>query len=197
MLIIGSLIYLLFSLAVGFLSIGFAWHPEKAFFYLEKHLRLFYQLTFLWPFRLQLGLIGVLFILLCFKFLERIFVDPRRERILVLESPQGDISITLPAIEDMLKRVLRGRREISDVKPKVIPTKKTVEILIRCNLVEEINLQEFQRGIQEELSERLKLLLGEDKDITVRIEIGKMISQELKKKKTETLEEPQIPFRNY
>jgi hypothetical protein len=195
MIVIVNLIYVLFSFSIGLFLIVFAWNPSMVMIYLKYGLSHFYSQVSE-PLRLQVGLGGFLIILVCLKYLEMVVFRSRREKPVVLESPEGKISITLYAIEDMLKKILRNKKELSDVRPKVIAGKKIIEILIRCNLTAEVNLQEFKRETQEELREKIQNLLGEDKEIKVKIEIRKMATAD-NKKKVVVEEEPEIPFRNY
>ncbi|MBU2102628.1 MAG: alkaline shock response membrane anchor protein AmaP [Candidatus Omnitrophota bacterium] len=190
-----SLIYVLMSFVLGSVLIGLAWNTQPFLLYIHKQLMFVETNAGDMIFRLQFTFIGTLVILLCIRYLETFFFRSQRERSVVLESPQGRVSITLFAIEDMLKKTLEHHHELSHVRPRVIAGKRIVEVVIRGNLTSELNLIEFTSTIQGELREKLQQLLGEDKEIKVRIEIRKMSFSRGNKKLVE--EEPEIPFRNY
>lgn len=189
-----SFIYVVMSLVLGSVLIGLAWHPNVFLVYFSKHLiYLKHNIGYL-PLRLQLGSFGLLIIFICARYLESVFFRSQRERSIVLESAQGKVSITLFAVEDMLKRILEGKKELLHVRPRVMPGKKVIDVIVKANLTAEVNLLEFTSSVQEELREKLQSLLGEDKEIKVRIEIRKMV---FKGNKKLVEEEPEIPFRNY
>ncbi|MFA6280950.1 MAG: alkaline shock response membrane anchor protein AmaP [Candidatus Omnitrophota bacterium] len=147
--------------------------------------------------RYALFLTGVLLILLCLRFLQRTIF--RRERSVVTESSYGKVSITLFAIEDMLKNMLETQNGLSHVRPRIICKKHGIEVIIRGNLSVDANLPVFTKEIQEKTREKLQNLLGEEKEIKIKIEIRKMVFKGKKKivESTEDITEPEIPYRYY
>jgi hypothetical protein len=119
----------------------------------------------------------------------------RRERSVISESNYGKVSITLFAIEDMLKNVLETERSLSHVRPKVVVGKRGIDVIIRANLNSEVNLASFANDVQQKAKEKMQNLLGEEKEIKVKLEIRKMVFKG--KKKIVEEEEPEIPYRYY
>jgi hypothetical protein len=183
------LIYIFLSFSAGLTLIALSLKLidlKLVFYYIDKqllpefHLRLF---TFS---------LGLLIILFCIRYLQLIL--SRKERSIIFESAKGKISITLFAIEDMLKKMLEEKKGLSHVRLKVISNKKGIEVIVRGNLTSEVNIVELKKEIQEDAKEKLRDLLGEEKDTKVNIQIGKIIFGG--KKKIEQ-KEPEVPFRNY
>jgi uncharacterized alkaline shock family protein YloU len=145
--------------------------------------------------RIVLGSLGALIILFCLRYLQAIFVCSSRERVITFSSSQGSVSITIFAIEDMLKKILESKKELSHIRPKVLMRKKSVNVIIRSNLTSEVNIVEFTKHIQEMVRSKLYSLFGEDKEIEVRLEIRK-ITLDLKEK-TKEEKELEVPFRHY
>lgn len=145
--------------------------------------------------KLSLFLVGLLLIFLCLRYLRTIFSSSRKNKSIVFESPEGRVSITLFAIEDMLKKMLEAKTEVSHIQPKVYLRKKFIEVNTRGILTTEVNLVEFTKDIQEKVREKMKTLLGEEREVRVNLEIRK-VSLGGKKALSEELE-PEIPFRNY
>jgi len=144
-------------------------------------------------FRLAFGLSGALIILFCMNYIQRIIY--RRERAIISESNYGKISITLFAIEDMLKNMLETEKGFSHVRPKVCAGKRGVNVIIKGNLNSEVNFASFAKEVQEKVREKLLNILGEEKDIKVKIEVKKMVFKG--KKKIVEAEEPEVPYRYY
>ncbi|MCF7907672.1 MAG: alkaline shock response membrane anchor protein AmaP [Candidatus Omnitrophica bacterium] len=186
------LVYIILSLVVGILLIGISWDPtvlQIAVTYLEGQFFSDYWM------RVIAGLLGILFILMCFSYLQRTLQRSRRDKSLTFESEQGKVSITLFAIEDMLRKILESRPEVSHIRVKVLLKKKCIEVMIRGILTAEVNLVDFTKEIQENVKEKMHTLLGEDKEVQVNLEIRK-VAIGAKKGLVEE-HEPEIPFRNY
>ncbi len=156
-----------------------------------------HKIMSVWPLRAAFGLTGLLIILLCLRHLFRTIF--RRERSVVTESSYGKVSITLFAIEDMLRNMLESESGLSHVRPRIICKKHRIEVIIRGNLNAEANLPVFTKNIQEKTREKLQNLLGEDKEIRIKIEIRKMVFKGKKKiiESPEEVTEAEIPYRYY
>ncbi len=139
-------------------------------------------------------LAGTLLILICIRYIQTIFRRSRVNRSISFESDDGKVSVTLVAIEDMLKKMLEEKTEVSRIRPKVILRKKCIEVIARGVLTTEVNLVEFTKEIQEQIREKVHTLLGQDKQVQVNLEIRKiaLTNKELMEEK-----EPEVPFRNY
>jgi len=146
--------------------------------------------------RIAMLLGGITIILFALRYIQMGLRRSRRDRSIRFESSQGTVSITLYAIEDMLKKMLEDRAEVSHVRPKVSLRKKGIDILIRGVLNAEVNLVEFTQTIQEKIKEKMDTFLGEDKDVRVNLEIRK-VSVGQKKNNEGVDEEPEVPFRRY
>jgi hypothetical protein len=142
--------------------------------------------------RAILFICGIIIILFCVRYIQRIVY--RRERSIIYDSGYGKVSITLFAVEDMIKNMLENKRELTHLRIKVIPAKKMIEVIIRGNLKSEINLPEFTKEMQESVKDKTQSILGEEKEIKVKIEIKKMVFEGKKNIKEV---EPEVPFRYY
>jgi hypothetical protein len=81
------------------------------------------------------------------------------------------------------------------VRPKVVVGKRGIDVIIRANLNSEVNLASFANDVQQKAKEKMQNLLGEEKEIKVKLEIRKMVFKG--KKKIVEEEEPEIPYRYY
>ena len=186
------LVYIVLSLVAGIILIGVSWDPTVlniAVTYLEGQFFSDYWL------RVVSGLLGILLILMCFSYLQRLLQRSRRDKSLTFESEQGKVSITLFAIEDMLRKILEARPEVSHIRVNVKLGKKYIEVMTKGVLTAEVNLVEFTKEIQESVKEKMHTLLGEDKEVQVNLEIRKVAIGGKKGSVEEP--EPEIPFRNY
>ena len=186
------LIYIILSLAVGVLLVGLSLDlvtTANIVAYVEKAIASDTTL------RLVLFLLGIILILLCLRFIQASFRRRRKDRCITFESEEGKVSITLFAIEDMLKKMLEERTEVTHIRPRVTLRKSKIDILTRGVLTAEVNLVEFTKEIRENIKEKIHTLLGEDKEVSVNLEIRKVILGNNKGLIED--KEPEIPFRNY
>jgi len=185
-----ALIYIFLSLVVGVGLVGLSLEIISINVFTEyvKSIPADFSL------RLTLTLIGLLLILMCFQYLKTLFRSSRKNKSIAFESPEGKVSITLFAIEDMLRKMLEEKTEISHIRPKVYLRKKFIEVNTKGILTTEVNLVDFTREVQEKVREKMSSLLGEEKEIKVNLEIRKV---SLGDKKSLEEAEPEIPFRNY
>ena len=186
-----SVIFVILSLAVGILLLGVSLNLA----YIAVIYRyLGGEIIPEFPLKLVLALIGMLLILFCLKYIQTLLRHSRKNKAIAFESPQGEVSITLFAIEDMLKKMLEERTEVTNVKARVFLRKKWIEVVASGVLTAEVNLVDFTKEIQEKVKEKMHILLGEDKQVKVNLEIKK-VSVGSKKRPDE--QEPEVPFRNY
>jgi len=188
------LVYIILSFSVGSILLGLSLDliiVNEFFTYLEKEIFSVFSLKLRWI----CGSTGAIIILFCLRYIQAFFSRSRKNKSITFESPQGDVSITLFAIEDMLKKMLEERSEVSNIKIKVFLKKKGIEVVTKGILITEVNLVEFTREIQERVKEKIHILLGADKQVKVNLEIRKVALGD--KKEIEESEEPEVPFRNY
>ena len=74
--------------------------------------------------RLIVGLVGLLLIVISISFAQLILGKIQQERTIAFANPQGQVTISLSAVEDLIKRLTRGMSEIKEIRPDVIATKK-------------------------------------------------------------------------
>ena len=184
------LIYIILSLAVGLFLISLSLEIIT----IDVITNYLAQIPADFSLKLITLLAGILLILFCLRYIQTIFRRSQRNKSIIFESDEGKVSVTLIAIEEMLKRMLEEKTEVSHIKPKVILKKKHIEVAARGVLTTEVNLVEFTKEIQEQVKEKLHALLGEDKQVRVNLEIRKIA---IGKKELTEEKEPEIPFRNY
>ena len=185
------LIYIILSIITGLTLIGLSLEiitVDTVTAYLAK-------IPADFPLKWVTVIVGLLLILFCLHYLQASLLRLRRNKSITFESDQGKVSITLVAIEDMLKKMLEAKTEVSRIKPTVFSRKRGIEVIARGILTTEVNLVEFTKEIQEQIREKVHTLLGEDKQVQVNLEIRKIAlsRQDLMAED----KEPEIPFRNY
>jgi len=143
--------------------------------------------------RLIIGITGGLLIMVTLLVMQIILGRMRMERTIAFENPDGQVTISLSAIEDFIKRLTRQLPEIKELKPNVIATKKGVDITTRLVLYSDTNIPDITEKIQNMIKAKVQDMLGIEESIAVKIHIAKIAQKEesrepkYKEKETENL----------
>ena len=145
--------------------------------------------------RVVLAASGVLFILLALLFAQITSARRQREKTIAFNNPSGQVTITLFAVEDLLRKIGQELPQIKELRPNVIATKKRgIQVNIRLTLKSELNIPEFTAQLQETVKNRIQEIFGIDEQIVVRIHVAKILTQQEKIKRKEEVitEEPEV-----
>ncbi|MBL7152018.1 MAG: alkaline shock response membrane anchor protein AmaP [Candidatus Omnitrophica bacterium] len=150
--------------------------------------------------RVILGLSGLLLILISFSFAQLILGRFQREKTIAFSTSSGEVSISLSAVEDLIRRITGVLPEIKELRPDVIATKKgAIVVDLRVVLKSEANIPELTARLQEITRNKLQEVLGIDEQIIIKIHVAKIISREDKERKRKEQEsnDSAIPFSGY
>lgn len=147
--------------------------------------------------RLIIGITGGLLIVVTLLVMQIILGRMRMERTIAFENPDGQVTISLGAIEDFIKRLTRQLPEIKELKPSVIATKKGVDITTRLVLYSDTNIPDITEKIQNMIKAKVQDMLGIEESIAVKIHIAKIAQKEEPKesKYKEYKEKENLPYR--
>ncbi|MBL8012417.1 MAG: alkaline shock response membrane anchor protein AmaP [Candidatus Omnitrophica bacterium] len=143
------------------------------------------------------------FIMLVSLFLANlIYARRQRERTIAFDNPSGPVSVSLNAIEDLMRRIAVRVPEIKEIRPSIAATKKGLDVEIRLILKTDVNIPEMTSKLQEMIRSKIQDVVGLDGKIDIRIHIIKIISDDLKSKKDKSktdidVDTPAVPFRGY
>lgn len=148
--------------------------------------------------RLTTGLIGVSFILISFLFGQIMLSRIKREKTIAFQTSNGEVLVSLDAVEDLIRKISVDVEGIKDARPDVRASKKGIEISLRLILNAEVNIPEFTDRIQQMIKSRIQEILGVDEMIVIKIFVAKIVAREerLRKKKEPEIE-PTVPFQGY
>lgn len=114
----------------------------------------------------------------------------QREKTIAFNNPDGQVTVSLSAIEDFVRKLASNMSEIRDLRSNVIAGKKGVEINIRVSLWADTNIPESTESIQGIIKNRIQQMLGIEEPIVVKVFVTKIVQKDKKKiKKKEAVEE--------
>ncbi len=102
----------------------------------------------------------------------------QREKTIAFENPDGQVTISLTAIEDFIKRAIRQLPEVKELKPSVRASKKGITIINRVTLYSDIHIPETTEKIQNIVKTRVQDMLGVEEPITIKVHVVKIVHKE-------------------
>lgn len=127
---------------------------------------------------MQTGLLGLLFITVGLTFTKTLVKKGRDAEALIFHSEIGPVVISVMAMEDVAKKVLKRIHLVKDWKIKTLIDGKNVEIRVRLTLWAGSNVQELLVEVQDELYNRIKKLLGSENKLKVICDVQKIEDHE-------------------
>jgi len=98
----------------------------------------------------------------------------RQERTVVLESPLGDIMVSLSAIEDFSKVIKNQIDGVKDIKGKVYAKRKRMDVRAKVVLYSDRSVAEVTQEVQEAIINYIKYTLGIEAEIKPTIIVSKV-----------------------
>ena len=141
---------------------------------------------------LIIRLVGVSIIVISLSILLIVLGSFQQEKTIAYDNPDGQITVSLSAIEDLIKRLSSEFDEIKELKPNVKVTKKGIEIYCKTALSQDKAIPDVTQKIQNSIKNKIQNILGIEENLTVKIHVVKIIIKERFKKMQE--EKPQVPF---
>ena len=133
--------------------------------------------------RIITGFTGLLLIGISLLVIQLAIGKMEREKIIAFENPDGQVTVSLTAIEDFMRRLARQVPEIKELRPKVTATKKGIIVDAKVTLYSEISIPNITEKIQSIVKNRVQDMLGIEEAIIVKVHINKLAQREEPKKK--------------
>lgn len=128
--------------------------------------------------KMILGFTGVLLIFISVMVVQLTVGKLQRERTIAFENPDGQVTISLTAIEDFIKRAIKQMPEVKELKPSVRAGKKGISIVNRVVLFSDISIPETTEKIQNVVKTRVLDMLGVEETVSIRVHVVKIVHKE-------------------
>lgn len=133
----------------------------------------------------QAILVGFLFISVGLIF-TRMLLKKGKTDALIIHSEMGPIVVSINAIEDVTKKVLKRFHLVKDCRVATILRNKEVSLTLRLVLWSGSNVQELLIEIQEEIRTRLRKFLGAEAKLEIKCDVQRIEDHEAEIEKTES-----------
>lgn len=118
--------------------------------------------------------IGFLFICVGLVFAKILIARARAEDSIVYQSSMGRVSVSLAAIEDIVRKALKKFLVVKDCKVKTNVQDGELEVIMRLILWSAMNVPDLIRDIQDEVKQKLARVLGMEYPLDIKAEVVKV-----------------------
>lgn len=127
---------------------------------------------------LQTGLVGLVFIVVGLSYARTLIKKRRQAEALIFQSEIGPIVISVVALEEVVKKILKKFHLIKEWRVKTLIQGKEVEINLRLVLWSGGRMQELLTEVQSEISNRVRKLIGPTNKLEVICDVQKIEDHE-------------------
>ena len=146
--------------------------------------------------KMAMGVIGMMFILIGMLSAQISFGKMHREKTIAFENPDGQVVVSLTAIEEFIKRMVKEMPQVKELKSTVTASKKGIDVISRATLFSDSNIPEITEKIQSMIKTKLLEMLGIEEAIGIKIYVAKLLHRAGKEEMTEPKETSRhMPFR--
>jgi uncharacterized alkaline shock family protein YloU len=190
---LGVYVYMILMLGVGLVFLAVSANVVSAEQWTQA-LNALYGSLYL---QVAVGAVGGLFVLLGITSPFRAAKGFQKTRIIAFQNPDGEVTISLSAIEDYIKKIADTMPDIRDIRSRVSPSRKGINIICDVSISPGANIPQVTEKIQMMAKNKLHGMLGVEEGINIQMHINR-IAKGAMPEMTEAPEEeahPHVPFR--
>ncbi len=168
-IVTGCYMVLFTLLGVGLIVFSIHWIPVEGALnwletaYIQQNLRAACLVT------------GVGVIVLNWVIVQMTLARFQRQKRIAFENPDGQVTVSLSAVEDFIRRSARELPEVKDLRADVIARKGRIVVRARVALWSEAHIPEVTERIQATVKARVQeMLAGMEEPVLVRVHVAKI-----------------------
>jgi len=148
-------------------------------------------------YQVALGSVGAVLILTGIIVHFRAIKKIKKDRLISFQNPDGEVTISISAIEDYIRKVAKEIKDISHIKSRVSFSRKGIRIFSEVTIRAGSNIPAVTEQIQMEVRNKVQSMLGVEEKIELILHINKIIGDKQDKDAGdfEKSEPMHIPFR--
>ncbi len=127
---------------------------------------------------LWFGVAGIVIILTIVTYMYMMAKDTQKDATIAFDNPDGEVCISMSAIEDFVMRVGREFSEIKTLSPKIKARKEGVDINLKVELWSGMNLPKMTESLQNIVKSQIQNILGIENVHSVQVMVTKIISRD-------------------
>ena len=146
--------------------------------------------------QIALGAVGAIFMIIGLIVPYRISKKLGKNKLITFQNPDGEVTVSLSAIEGYVRKVAKDIPGIEDIKSNVKVTKKGINIISFVSIAAGTNIPEATENIQVTVKSKVQDMLGVEDPINVTMHITKIMKEAGGERSASTEEDAaNVPFR--
>lgn len=147
---------------------------------------------------ISIGIVTVT-MLLGIAFALIIYAGQEKESIIHFDNPLGRVTISLAALEDLIRRLGVHMPQVKEIRPDIVATKKGLDIDIRLVLSSVGNIPEMTANMQDIIKRRIQDVIGSEERINIRVHVVKIAPESTTRTSVRADDEvvSPLPFHGY
>jgi uncharacterized alkaline shock family protein YloU len=121
-----------------------------------------------------LAAIGGIFVIIGITAPLRVGRKLNKNRLIAFQNPEGEVTISLSAIEDYVRKVAGTVSDIKDIRSRVSTGRRGINIVCDAAIYSGANIPEVTEKMQQVLKNKLSGMLGVEAKINVKMNISKI-----------------------
>jgi len=127
--------------------------------------------------RLALGVTGGMLVLIGLIITNLNFGKFQMEKTIAFENPEGQVTVSLSAIEDFIKKSVHHLPEVQELRSNVTASKKGINVICKATILADTNIPETTERIQNIVKAKVQDMLGLEETINIKINVAKISSK--------------------
>jgi hypothetical protein len=103
-----------------------------------------------------------------------------KERIISFDNPLGRVTISLSALEDLIRNLASRTPQIKEIKPNIISGRKGLFVDIRLVIRPGTNIPQLTADLQEIIKAKIQDVIGKEERTNIRIHVVKIAADHVK-----------------
>ncbi|MDP8230143.1 MAG: alkaline shock response membrane anchor protein AmaP [Candidatus Gorgyraea atricola] len=141
--------------------------------------------------RMGMALTGAALILVNISIAQLSIGKLRKNKAIAFENPDGQVTLSLSAIEDYVKKLTHRIPEIRDIRSNISVGRNGVLVTARVVLYSDVNIPETTEKVQGAIRIRLQEMLGLEEKVTIKVHVSKIAQRDKRKDKKQSKQETQ------
>ena len=96
------------------------------------------------------------------------------EKTIAFENPEGQVTVSLSAIEDFIKKSVRHLSEVKELRSSVTASKKGINIVCKATIFADSNIPETTERLQGIVKAKVRDMLGVEETINIKVNVTKI-----------------------
>ena len=168
-----NLIYVTMTFFVGTFILLLVSHWLTINFIEESLYAVYFNQKLSWA----LGIAAGILLIINLFFYQFFSINVHRDKMIAFNNPSGRVTVSLMAVEDLIKRTLLKLNEVKGVRPTIRASKRGLDITIKLTLTSDVNIPDVAAKIQRLATKKIQDAVGLEEPMNVSVYVGRIVTE--------------------